>query len=759
MSPLELWCNESQERYVLAVREEDLDRFEQLCARERCPFAVVGAAVDDEHIELHDRHFDNKPVDLPMHVLFGKPPKMTRTFDSQKIETAALDFAAVELSEAVRRVLQLPAVGSKSFLITIADRSVTGLVCRDQMVGPWQVPVADAAVTANDYVGYHGEAMALGERTPLALIDAAASGRMAIGEAITNIACARIAAIADIKLSANWMAAAGHGMEDQKLFETVRAVGMEVCPQLGITVPVGKDSMSMRTAWQERGEEKSVTSPLSLIISAFAPVPDVRATLTPQLRNEPGSELLLIDLSAGKNRLGGSALAQVYGQVGDQAPDLDDCERLKSFFKLIQALAKDDLLLAYHDRSDGGVFACICEMTFAGRVGVDIELSADNEDVLAALFAEELGAVVQVAAGDSNEVLERCRAAELGDCVRRVASVNADSDIAIHKNGDLLLKNSRTELQRVWSATSYHMQALRDNADCAEQEYDNLLATDDKGLFAELTYAHNEDIAAPFFNLQKPRIAILREQGVNGQYEMAAAFDRAGFECVDVHMSDLLAGRSALQDFNGLAACGGFSYGDVLGAGEGWAKTILFNSQLRDDFQAFFERPDTFTLGVCNGCQMLSNLQELIPGADHWPRFVNNHSEQYEARLVQVEVHASKSVLLDGMSGSFLPIVVSHGEGQSEFANAADITQLQAGNGQCLRFVDSNKDVTQRYPYNPNGSQQGITGVTSKDGRVTIMMPHPERVFRRVQNSWAPTEWGEDGGWMRMFRNARVWLG
>ncbi len=758
MSPLELWCNESQERYVLAVREQDVARFEQLCARERCPFAVVGDAIDEQHIELHDRYFDNKPVDLPMHVLFGKPPKMTRTFESRHSETTALDIAAVELGEAVGRVLQLPAVGSKSFLITIADRSVSGLVCRDQMVGPWQVPVADAAVTANDYVGYHGEAMAMGERTPLALIDAAASGRMAIGEAITNIACARIDAISAIKLSANWMAAAGHGMEDQKLFETVRAVGMQVCPQLGITVPVGKDSMSMRTAWQEKGEEKSVTSPLSLIICAFAPVDDVRATLTPQLSDEPGSELLLIDLSAGKNRLGGSALAQVYGQLGAEAPDLDDCERLKSFFNLIQALAKDDLLLAYHDRSDGGVFACICEMAFAGRVGVDIELPADSEAMLAALFTEELGAVLQVAARNSQEVLERSRAAGLGDCVQRVASVTAGSDIAIHGKGGLLLKSPRAELQRLWSATSYHLQALRDNADCARQEYDNLLATDNNGLFAELTYAPDEDIAAPFLNLAKPRIAILREQGVNGQYEMAAAFDRAGFECVDVHMSDLLAERSALQNFSGLAACGGFSYGDVLGAGEGWAKTILFNSQLREGFQAFFQRQDTFTLGVCNGCQMLSNLHELIPGADYWPRFVNNYSEQYEARLVQVEIQASASVLLSGMSGSYLPIVVSHGEGRAEFANEADIAQLQASEGQCLRFVDANKNVTQRYPYNPNGSPQGITGVTSQDGRVTIMMPHPERVFRSVQNSWAPGEWAEDGGWLRIFRNARVWL-
>ncbi len=758
MSPLELWCNESQERYVLAVRERDLERFEQLCARERCPFAVVGDAVDEKHIEVQDRHFGNKPVDLPMHILFGKAPKMTRAFDSQKIETAALDLAAVELDEAVRRVLQLPAVGSKSFLITIADRSVSGLVCRDQMVGPWQVPVADAAVTANDYVGYHGEAMAMGERTPLALIDAAASGRMAIGEAITNIACARIDAISAIKLSANWMAAAGHGMEDQKLFETVRAVGMEVCPQLGITVPVGKDSMSMRTTWQEGGEEKSVTSPLSLIISAFAPVPDVRATLTPQLRDEPGSVLLLIDLGAGKNRLGGSALAQVYGQVGAEAPDLDDCERLKSFFNLIQTLARAGLLLAYHDRSDGGVFACICEMAFAARVGVDIDLSADCKDILACLFTEELGAVLQVAGRHSNKVLDRCRAAGLGDCVQRVASVTAGSDIAIHCKGELLLKSSRAELQRLWSATSYHLQSLRDNADCALQEYDNLLSADDNGLFAALTYAHDEDIAAPLLNLSKPRIAILREQGVNGQYEMAAAFDRAGFECVDVHMSDLLAGRSTLHDFNGLAACGGFSYGDVLGAGEGWAKTILFNSQLRDGFQTFFERPDTFTLGVCNGCQMLSHLHELIPGANHWPRFVNNYSEQYEARLVQVEVQASASVLLAGMSGSYLPIVVSHGEGQAEFASDVEIAQLQANNGQCLRFVDSNRDVAGRYPYNPNGSPQGITGVTSKDGRVTIMMPHPERVFRSVQNSWAPGEWGEDGGWLRMFRNARVWI-
>ncbi|MGI9286561.1 MAG: phosphoribosylformylglycinamidine synthase, partial [Pseudomonadales bacterium] len=700
----------------------------------------------------------NKPVDLPMHVLFGKPPKMTRAFDSWQIESAALDFSAIELSEAVRRVLQLPAVASKSFLITIADRSVSGLVCRDQMVGPWQVPVADAAVTANDYVGYHGEAMAMGERTPLALIDAAASGRMAIGEAITNIACAQIDNIGAIKLSANWMAAAGHGMEDQKLFETVQTVGMEVCPQLGITIPVGKDSMSMRTAWQEGGEEKSVTSPLSLIVSAFAPVLDVRATLTPQLRDEPGSELILLDLSAGKNRLGGSALAQVYGQLGKDTPDLDDCTRLKSFFSVIQELRKDDLLLAYHDRSDGGLYACVCEMAFAGHVGVNVEIDVDSNNMLAALFAEELGAVLQVAASDSAEVLGRCLAAGLGDCVQRVGTIDNSGEVTVRCNGELQLQKSRVELQRFWSATSYQLQALRDNAKCAQQEYDNISAAADSGLFAELTYTHDNDIAAPFLNLSKPRIAILREQGVNGQYEMAAAFDRAGFECVDVHMSDLLAVRSKLQDFHGLAACGGFSYGDVLGAGEGWAKTVLFNTQLREGFQAFFERPDTFALGVCNGCQMLSNLHELIPGAEYWPRFVNNHSDQYEARLVQVEVRASVSVLLAGMSGSYLPIVVSHGEGQAEFDSSDDIGKLQARNGNCLRFVDPNKNATQRYPYNPNGSPQGITGVTSSDGRVTIMMPHPERVFRSVQNSWSPADWGEDGGWLRLFRNARVWL-
>ncbi len=758
MSPLELWCNESQERYVLAVREQDLERFALLCARERCPFAVVGEAIDEQKIVLEDSHFDNKPIDLPMHILFGKPPKMTRAFASRPGANIDLDFTDVELSEAVSRVLQLPAVASKSFLITIADRSVSGLVCRDQMVGPWQVPVADVAVTANDYRGYHGEAMAMGERTPLALIDAAASGRMAIGEAITNIACARIDNISTIKLSANWMAAAGHGREDQKLFEAVRAVGMEVCPQLGITIPVGKDSMSMRTTWREGDEEKSVTSPLSLVISAFAPVVDVRATLTPQLRDDADSELILLDLGAGKNRLGGSALAQVYGQVGVKAPDLDDCERMKSFFSVIQRLITDNLLLAYHDRSDGGLYACICEMAFAGHVGVDIELNIDGKDILAALFAEELGVVLQVAGRNIVEVLGCCAATGLGDCVQRIGKVNLRDQVTVRCNDELLLQHPRVELQRCWAATSYHLQALRDNADCARQEYDNLLTANARGLFAELTYAHDEDIAAPFLNLSKPRIAILREQGVNGQYEMAAAFDRAGFECIDVHMSDLLAGRSHLQDFHGLAACGGFSYGDVLGAGEGWAKTILFNAQLRASFQAFFERPDTFTLGVCNGCQMLSNLHELIPGAAHWPRFVSNLSEQYEARLIQVEVQPSASVLLAGMSGSYLPIVVSHGEGRAEFGSAADMKTLQERNGTCMRFVDSAKNTTRRYPHNPNGSPLGVTGVTSVDGRVTIMMPHPERVFRSVQNSWAPSGWGEDGGWLRLFHNARVWV-
>ncbi len=764
MSPLAIWCNEAQERYVMAVAPADMARFEAICARERCPYAVVGEATEAMHLTLGDSHFGNKPVDLPMSVLFGKPPKMHRSVARKPYEVPAFDAAGIDLKDAAERVLKLPAVASKSFLITIGDRSITGQVARDQMVGPWQVPVANCAVTTAAYDTYAGEAMAMGERTPLALVDSPASGRMAIGETITNLASARIEQISDIKLSANWMCAAGHPGEDEKLYDTVKAVGMALCPQLGITIPVGKDSMSMRTVWNDNGEDKSVTAPMSLIISGFAPVSDVRKTLTPQLRTDKGeTDLILLDLGNGQNRLGLSALAQVYNEVGQQVPDVDDAEQLAAFFAAIQELNAQGLLLAYHDRADGGLFATIAEMAFAGRTGVDINLdmlAADSSELAAALFAEELGAVVQVKRDDLETVLTELNAAGLGDSVKVIGSVNPDDEVRFHFDDEEVYSESRTQLQRWWAETSYQIQALRDNSDCAKQEFDGLLDVANPGLSAELSFDQNEDVAAPYIQTGvRPQMAIIREQGVNGQIEMAAAFDRAGFAAVDVHMSDILSGRVDLDRFKGLVACGGFSYGDVLGAGEGWAKSILFNRRARDQFQSFFNREDTFALGVCNGCQMLSNLHELIPGAELWPHFVRNMSEQFEARVAMVEVQQSNSILLQGMAGSRMPIAIAHGEGRAEFADGAHLTNLQASGAVALRYVDNYGQATETYPANPNGSPAGITGVTNADGRVTIMMPHPERVFRAVTNSWRPDAWQEDGAWMRMFRNARVFVG
>ncbi len=763
MSPLEIWCNEAQERYVLAVMPADMAEFEAICQRERCPYAIVGTSTEAHHLTLGDTHFDNKPVDLPMSVLFGKPPKMHRSVERIAYQVPEFDTSAIDLAEAIERVLKLPAVASKSFLITIGDRSITGQVARDQMVGPWQVPVADCAVTTAAYDTYAGEAMALGERTPLALVDAPASGRMAIGETITNMACARIEHLHDIKLSANWMCAAGHPGEDEKLYDTVKAVGMELCPELGITVPVGKDSMSMRTVWNDGDQDKSVTAPLSLIISGFAPVLDARKTLTPELRTDQGAtDLILLDLGNGQNRLSLSALAQVYNQVGTQVADVDDAVQLRQFFAAIQELNQQGLLLAYHDRSDGGLFVTLAEMAFAGRTGLDLDLdllAADRSELLAALFAEELGAVVQVKREHTEQVLVELNAAGLGDCVMVIGSLNDDDRFNISFDDDEIYSQTRTQLQRWWAQTSYEIQALRDNADCARQEFDGLLDTDNPGLHAELSFDVNQDIAAPMIATGvRPQIAVLREQGVNGQIEMAAAFDRAGFAAVDLHMSDILSGRRRLEEFKGMVACGGFSYGDVLGAGEGWAKSILFNGLARDQFEAFFKRDDSFALGVCNGCQMLSNLHDLIPGAELWPHFVRNHSEQFEARVAMVEVQDSASMLLSGMAGSRMPIAIAHGEGQAEFKTSAHQQSLVTAGNVALKYVDNYGQPTQTYPANPNGSPAAISGVTTADGRVTIMMPHPERVFRAVQNSWAPAGWGEDGAWMRMFRNARAWV-
>jgi phosphoribosylformylglycinamidine synthase len=761
MAPMEIWCNEAQERYVLAIAGEDMERFAALCERERAPFAVIGEATEEQQLVVGDGHFDNTPIDMPMEVLLGKPPKMLREVQHKPFHKPDFDTAGIDLKEAAYRVLRLPTVASKSFLITIGDRSVTGLVARDQFVGPWQVPVADVAVTATSFDGYTGEAMAMGERTPIALVDHAASARMAVGEALTNLAAADITELGRVVLSANWMAPAGHPGEDAGLYEAVKAVGMELCPALGITIPVGKDSMSMKTVWNENGVDKSVTAPLSLIISAFAPVSDIRATLTPELRSDRGdSDLILIDLGRGRNRLAGSCLAQVYKHVGHHAPDVDDAGKLKDFFNVIQNLNQQGLLLAYHDRSDGGLFATITEMAFAGHTGVSVRLDDLGDDHVAALFNEELGAVIQVRHSDNDAVMQALHDAGLGQYSHTIGQLNENDLVEFSFEHKKLLSESRIELQRAWSETSYRIQALRDNSDCAQQEFDRLLDGDDPGIQPYLTFDQAEDVAAPLIHTGvRPRVAVLREQGVNGQVEMAAAFDRAGFDSVDVHMSDIISGRVSLHDFQGLVACGGFSYGDVLGAGEGWAKSILFNPRARDEFQAFFERDDSFGLGVCNGCQMMSNLHELIPGTDLWPRFVRNVSEQFEARLSQVEVLPSPSIFLQGMEGSRLPIVVAHGEGRAEFAESNGAWAALDAGVVGLRYVDNHGHATVDYPANPNGSPLGVTGLTGRDGRFTIMMPHPERVFRAVQYSTRPDEWAEDAPWLRMFRNARLWMG
>ena len=763
MSPKQIWCNESQERYVLAIAPERLEQFRAFCERERCPFSLVGVAIEDDQLIVHDTEFDNDSVNMPLSVLLGKPPKMTRNVVRETPRLSSCDMSKITLKDAVERVLHLPSVANKTFLISIGDRTVGGMTARDQMVGPWQVPVADVAVTLMGFNTHKAEAFALGERTPLALVNAPASGRMAVGEALTNIAAARIEKIGDIKLSANWMAAAGHHGEDAALFDTVRAVGMELCPQLGIGIPVGKDSMSMKTVWKDGAEDKSVTAPLSLIITAFAPCPDARDTLTPQLAADLDTSLLLIDLGHGKNRMGGSALAQVYKQVGDVAPDVDDAATLKAFFELIQKLNAAGTLLSYHDRSDGGAFVTLCEMAFASHVGLDICLDEQHSDSLRTLFNEELGAVVQVRNRDVQHVLQLATDAGIKS-VLKIAKLNESGMINVQRAGETLYAENGVKLQCMWSETTYQMQKLRDNPACAQQEFDSLLDASDPGLHVKLTYDHNEaskparaELVDGRAILTRPKIAILREQGVNGQIEMAAAFDRAGFATVDVHMSDIISGRVKLADFKGVAACGGFSYGDVLGAGEGWAKSILLNNRARDEFEAFFKRNDTFALGVCNGCQMMSNLHEIIPGAEHWAHFGRNQSEQFEARFVMVEVQESPSILFEGMAGSRMPIVVAHGEGYADFGNAAKLKAAQPLVS--LRYVDNRGNPTETYPLNPNGSPQGITGLTTPDGRFSIMMPHPERVFRAVQNSWYPSDWQENGAWLKMFQNARKWVG
>ncbi|RXF00674.1 phosphoribosylformylglycinamidine synthase [Pseudoalteromonas sp. PS5] len=761
MAPHEIWCNESQERYVLAVAAEDFARFEAICKRERAQYAVIGEATEERHLTVADSHFDNNPVDLPLDVLLGKPPKMHRDVESKHVEGKALDTAGIELDDAAKRLLRLPTIAEKTFLITIGDRTVTGLVARDQMVGPWQVPVANCAVTAATYDTYHGEAMSMGERTPAALLNYGASARLAVAEALTNIAGANIGSLNNIKLSANWMAAAGHPGEDAGLYEAVKAVGEELCPALGLTIPVGKDSMSMKTKWDEDGEEKSVTAPLSLIITAFGRVEDIRKTVTPELRTDKGeTSLFLLDLGAGQNRLGASSLAQVYKQLGDKTPDVDSPELLKGFYNAVQALVESGKLIAYHDRSDGGLFTTAAEMAFAGHTGVSIELDTLQGTDIEVLFNEELGAVLQVRNDDIAAVEAVFTEHGIADIAHRIGTLNSEDKIIFTRDGQTVLENTRTELRTIWAETTYQMQALRDNPDCAKQEFDAKFDNKDPGLNVKLSFDLNEDIAAPYIAKGvKPQVAILREQGVNSHLEMAAAFNRAGFAAIDVHMSDILEGRLTLEQFKGLVACGGFSYGDVLGAGEGWAKSILFHDSAREQFQGFFQRQDTFSLGVCNGCQMLSTLKELIPGTENWPRFVTNKSERFEARFSLVEVQQSSSIFFDGMAGSRMPIAVSHGEGHAEFASEAAVQTALDSGSVAVKFVDNYGNPTTQYPANPNGSPAGITGMTSTDGRATVMMPHPERVFRAVANSWHPDEWQEDSPWMRMFRNARKLVG
>lgn len=748
LSPMEIWCNEAQERYVLGIAAKDLPAFEALCERERCPYAVVGETTKEERLLVTDSLLSGTPVDLPMPVLFGKPPKMTREFTRSDRSLPRFDTSKIRLEEAVERVLQLPAVASKKILITIGDRTVGGFTARDQMVGRWQVPVADVAVTASGYNAHSGEAMAMGERTPLALINAPASARIAIGEAITNIAAASIERLSDVKLSANWMAAAGYAQEDEKLYDTVRAVGEDFCPALGITIPVGKDSLSMRTTW----DDKSVTSPLSLIISAFAPVSDVEQTLTPELQLVEDSCLLLIDLGQGRHRLGASALAQVYSKLGDEAPDVDP-DMLKNFFAAIQQLKKTGKLLAYHDRSDGGLLTTLAEMMFAGRQGLKVDLSKLPGGTLEQLFTEELGAVVQIKNSDKSAVLNTLHAA-LGEYVYEIAVPTAEQTLVISSDDKEIYRQSRAQLEHWWARTSYEIQALRDNKDCADQEFSKIADDKDDGLPAIATHT-----LRPTAYADGSKVAIFREQGVNGQVEMAAAFERAGFTSVDVHMQDLLDGRYDLKDFTGLAACGGFSYGDVLGAGEGWAKSILFHEKLRTQFKEFFERPDTFSLGVCNGCQMLSALRELIPGTDTWPDFRKNISEQFEARLVSVRINDSPSIFFKGMADWYMPVPTAHGEGRAVFASEKARQAALDDKLVVAQYIDDKLQPTEAYPANPNGSLQGITALTSRDGRATIIMPHPERSFLTRQLSWHPEGWSDESPWMQMFYNARAWVG
>ncbi len=748
MSPLEIWCNESQERYVLAIAPDNLALFSDICQRERAPFAVLGQSTTAQELVLNDALFTDTPIDMPMSVLLGNPPKTSINARTQALKLNPFDTHNINLTDAINRILQLPGVASKNFLITIADRSVTGMVARDQLIGPWQVPVADCSISISDYSGVKGEIMALGERAPLALCDAKSAARMTIGESLANMLGGYVADIHDISLSANWMSASGHPGEDSKLFEAVKAVGMDLCPELGLTIPVGKDSMSMKSAWTENGVDKSVTAPLSLVITAFAKTPDVRLQQTPLLTIDNTSELLLIDLGLGQHRMGGSCLAQVYNQIGDLAPNLDDAQTFKQFFSVINQLNHDQLICAYHDRSDGGVITTLLEMAFASHCGLDITTDSPIE----ALFNEELGCVIQVTQSNKPKVLAALTKAGLANHTSTIATINTLDSINIFSNEQQIYSQPRATLHTLWSSTSYAIAKLRDNPDCAQQEFDAIAQTTD-GIKIDLSFELDKSIITPYIKTNiKPKIAILREQGVNAQVEMAAAFDQAQFEAVDVHMSDILSNRISLDAFKGVVACGGFSYGDVLGAGRGWASSILYNARAKDQFAAFFDREDSFALGVCNGCQMLSNLRDIIPGSTNWPSFSRNVSEQFEARFSSVKIGQSRSIFLNDMQDAIMPIAIAHAEGKASFDGTI------ADHNIALQYVDHQGAITQAYPHNPNGSSQGIAGLSNDSGSVTIMMPHPERVFRAVQHSYRPKDWNERSPWMRMFENARAWV-
>ena len=748
MTPLEIWCNESQERYVIAIKEESIALFDEICLKERAPYAVLGSATEDRHLLLEDSHFNNKPIDIAMSLLFGSSPKTHKDVKSLPNIENEFNPNNISINDAINRLLKLPTVASKNFLITIADRTVTGLIARDQMIGPWQVPVADCAISLSDFDGYQGEAMSIGEKTPISLINAAAAARMSVGEALTNLLSAYIEDISHINLSANWMCASGHPGEDAKLYEAVKSIGMELCPQLGLTIPVGKDSMSMKSSWRENDKDKSVTAPLSLIISAFSKTPDARLQMTPLLNRGVNSELYLVDLGLGKNRMGGSSLAQVFNQIGNTAPDLDDSVLFAKFFSIMNSLNKKNLVSAFHDRSDGGAFISLVEMAFASQCGLDISVS----DLFTDLFNEELGCIIQVSDNNKMTVLNELAKIGLKEHIKSIAKINSTDEIVIYHEDVKVFQSKRNYLQELWSSTSYQISKLRDNPECAESENLEISKTSN-GLKVSTSFDINEIISTPYLNRSvRPKIAILREQGINGHIEMASAFSKAGFEATDVHMSQILSGQISLSKFKGLAACGGFSYGDVLGAGRGWANSILLNDRAKDEFSKYFQRHDSFTLGVCNGCQMISNLREIISGTDDWPSFERNTSEQFEARFTGVKINHSKSILFEGMEGSIMPIAIAHGEGKATFKSNSPVNNIS------MQYVDHSGKPSDTYPHNPNGSHNSAAAICDETGRITIMMPHPERVFRVIQNSWHPGDWEERSPWMRMFENAREWI-